>query len=86
MKQCMTSDPCPIKLQHIHAVVLEMGFRPRAPPRFVTLGLQIAQSRYYLKTLDPKVGTICVLGALGLGLIGSLALFDFGWNFGSLGN
>ena len=25
----------------------------------------MAQSRYHLKTLDPKVGTICVLGALG---------------------
>ena len=32
----------------------------------ITLGLQIAQSRYYLQTLDPKVGTICILGALGL--------------------
>ena len=31
------------------------------------LGLQIAQSRYYLQTLDPKVGTTCILGALGLG-------------------
>ena len=29
------------------------------------LGLQIAQSRYYLQTLDPKVGTTCILGALG---------------------
>ena len=32
-----------------------------------TLGLQIAQSMYYLQTLDPKVGTICILGALGQG-------------------
>ena len=32
----------------------------------LTLGLQIAQSRYYLQTLDPKVGTICILGALGI--------------------
>ena len=30
-----------------------------------TLGLQKAQSRYYLQTLDTKVGTICILGALG---------------------
>ena len=30
-----------------------------------TLGLQIAQSRYYVQTLDPKVGTVCILGALG---------------------
>ena len=30
-----------------------------------TLWLQIAQSRYYLQTLDPKVGTVCILGALG---------------------
>ena len=29
------------------------------------VGLQIAQSRYNLQTLDPKVGTICILGALG---------------------
>ena len=34
--------------------------------RIHTLGLQIAQSRYYLQTLDPKVGTICILGALGI--------------------
>ena len=32
----------------------------------ITLGLQMAQSRYYLQTFDPKVGTICILGALGL--------------------
>ena len=32
---------------------------------FLPLGLQIAQSRYYLQTLDPKVGTICILGVLG---------------------
>ena len=31
----------------------------------LSLGLQIVQSRYYLQTLDPKVGTICILGALG---------------------
>ena len=36
------------------------GFEPK-----LTLGLQIAQSRYHLQTLDPKVGTICILGALG---------------------
>ena len=30
-----------------------------------SLGLQIAQGRYCLQTLDPKVGTICILGALG---------------------
>ena len=40
-----------------------LGFRVR-----VTLVLQIAQSRSYLETLGPKVGTICILGALGLGL------------------
>ena len=34
----------------------------------VTLRLQIAQSRSYLHTLGPKVGTIYILGALGLGL------------------
>ena len=33
-----------------------------------SLGVQIAQSRYYLQTLDPKVGTICILGALGVSL------------------
>ena len=32
----------------------------------ITLGLQIAQSRSYLYTLRPKVGIICILGALGL--------------------
>ena len=32
------------------------------------LGLQIAQSRSYLYTLGPKVGSIYILGALGLGL------------------
>ena len=26
----------------------------------------MAQSRYYLQTFDPKVGTICILGALGV--------------------
>ena len=31
----------------------------------ISLGLQVAQSRYYLQTLDPKVGTICILEALG---------------------
>ena len=31
-----------------------------------TLGLQIAQSRYCLQTLEPKVGNICILGALGI--------------------
>ena len=35
-----------------------------------SLGLQIAQSRYHLRTLDPKVGTICILGALGEAGIG----------------
>ena len=25
----------------------------------------MAQSRYYLQTFDPEVGTICILGALG---------------------
>ena len=30
-----------------------------------TLRLQIARSRYYLSTLDPKVGTVCILGVLG---------------------
>ena len=30
------------------------------------LGLQIAQSRYYIQTLGVKVGTICILGALGV--------------------
>ena len=32
-----------------------------------TLRLQIAQSRYHFQTSDPKVGTICILGVLGLG-------------------
>ena len=31
----------------------------------VSLGLHIAQSRYYLQTLDPEVGNICILEALG---------------------
>ena len=31
----------------------------------IALRLQIAQSRYHLQTLDPKVGTICILGVLG---------------------
>ena len=31
----------------------------------ITLGLQIPQSRSYVHTLGPKVGTIYVLGALG---------------------
>ena len=35
----------------------------------ISLGLQIAQSRYYLQTLDPEVGTICILGALGYSLL-----------------
>ena len=35
------------------------------PEEGVTLGLQIAQSRSYLYTLGPKVGIICILGALG---------------------
>ena len=40
-----------------------------------SLGLQIAQSRYYLQTLDPKVGTFCILGALGfVGLLRTTAL------------
>ena len=30
-----------------------------------SLTLQIAQSRYCLQTLDPKVGTVCILGVLG---------------------
>ena len=38
-----------------------ISFRTRA----LSLRLQIAQSRYYLQTLDTKVGTICILGALG---------------------
>ena len=36
---------------------------------FIPLGLQMAQSRYYLQTFDPKVGTICILGALGYWVI-----------------
>ena len=31
----------------------------------MSLRLQVAQSRYYLQTLDPKVGAICIRGALG---------------------
>ena len=31
----------------------------------ISLGLQIAQSRSYLYTLGPKVGSIYILGALG---------------------
>ena len=59
-----------------------------------TLGLQNAQSRYYLQTLDPKVGTICihtwslwtrVWGFRGLGLQG-LGFGALGvWGFGVLG-
>ena len=29
----------------------------------------MTQSRYHLSTLDPKVGTICILGVLGLGTL-----------------
>ena len=35
----------------------------------ITLGLQIAQSRSHLRTLGPKIGIICILGALGLLLL-----------------
>ena len=37
-------------------------------PDVSSLGLQIAQTRYYLLTLEPKVGHVCILGALGVGL------------------
>ena len=33
--------------------------------KYITLGIQIAQSRSHLYTLGPKVGIICILGALG---------------------
>ena len=33
----------------------------------ISLALQIAQSRSYLHTLEPKVGIIHILGALGCG-------------------
>ena len=32
----------------------------------ITLGLQKAQSRYYLQTLGPQLGIICILGAMGV--------------------
>ena len=32
----------------------------------ISLGLQTTKSRSYLLTLGPKVGTVCMLGALGL--------------------
>ena len=40
---------------------------PDCHTRSLSLGLQRAQSRYYLQTVDPKVGTLCILGALGYG-------------------
>ena len=38
----------------------------------LSLGLQIAQSKSYLETSGPKVGTICILGALGYVFLGDL--------------
>ena len=37
----------------------------------LALGIQIAQCRYYLQTLGPNVGIICILGSLDLGLRGA---------------
>ena len=45
----------------------------------VSLGLQIAQSRPYLYTLGPKVGIICIHGALGY------ENRTYFWLFGALG-
>ena len=39
----------------------------RPHPGSLSLGLQIAQSKYFLQTLDSKVATICILGAVGYG-------------------
>ena len=39
---------------------------PRADEPCHTLGIQIAQCRYYLQTLWPNVGIICILGSLGI--------------------
>ena len=39
----------------------------RPHPGSLSPGLQIAQSRFYVQTLDPKVATICILGAVGYG-------------------
>ena len=33
----------------------------------LSLGIQIAQCRYYLQPLGPNVGIICILGPLGFG-------------------
>ena len=45
---------------------LNIGFRIQEASS-LSFGLQIAQSRSYLHTLAPKVGTIYILGALGFG-------------------
>ena len=38
-------------------------FAFRSEQRSMFMGLQIAQSRYYLQTLDPKAGTLCNTGS-----------------------
>ena len=63
-------------------------------PLSLSLSLQIALSRYYLQTLDPKVGTICILGAPGslpqkfdlfhLGSISEASGVDSAWRFSLL--
>ena len=49
--------------------------KPMKEAHVISLGLQIAHSRYYLQTLDPKVGNICILGALGLFLSNKPSLY-----------
>ena len=55
-----TAADVPRKLRSCLCIASLITLRPTT-----TLGLQIAQSRSYLCTLGPKVGIICILGALG---------------------
>ena len=49
----------------------------------VSLGILIAQCRYYLQTLGPNVGIICILGSLGY-LLQSSSQLENPENFGCL--
>ena len=53
------------KMHITHPYTAHPASLPSLHASSLSLGLQIAQSRYYLQTLDPKAGTICILGALG---------------------
>ena len=52
-----------LRVPRVSRLVPSVG---RASLQLFPLGPLIAQSRYYLQTLDPKVGTICMLGALAI--------------------